>query len=72
MVFEDGKAVRRDVEIGLSSDSDQEIRSGLDEGERVVVGPYRVLRTLDDGDPVREADPDGEEEEDAPDSEDFD
>ncbi len=70
MVFEDGKAVRRDVEIGLSSDSDQEIRSGLDEGERVVVGPYRVLRTLDDGDPVREADPD--EEEDAADSEDLD
>lgn len=58
MLFEDGKAVRRDVQVGLSSDSDQEITDGLAEGERVITGPYRVLRTLDDGDPVEERDPD--------------
>lgn len=56
MLFEDGKAVRRDVEIGISSDSDQEITAGLSEGDRVIAGPYRVLRTLDDGDPVIEQD----------------
>ena len=58
MLFEDGRAVRRDVQVGLSSDSDQEITEGLAGGERVITGPYRVLRTLDDGDPVEERDPD--------------
>jgi HlyD family secretion protein len=60
MRFDDGVARRQDVSIGLSSDSDQEITDGLAEGDRVIVGPYRVLRNLDDGDPVREADADEE------------
>lgn len=51
-VMQDGKAVRKDVEAGLSSDSDQEITSGLDEGEIVITGPFRVLRHLVDGDAV--------------------
>ncbi len=54
-VMEDGKAVRKDVAIGISSDSDQEITSGLEEGEIVISGPFRVLRTLHDGDDVEEA-----------------
>jgi HlyD family secretion protein len=51
-LVEDGKAVRRDVKTGISSDSDQEILDGLDEGDTVVSGPFRVLRHLNDGDPV--------------------
>ncbi len=54
-VMEDGKAVRRDIEIGISSDSDQEITSGLKEGELVISGPFRVLRNMNDGDEVEEA-----------------
>lgn len=61
MLFEDGVARRQDVEIGLSSDSDQEITAGLEDGARVIIGPYRVLRNLDEGDPVREADAEAEE-----------
>jgi HlyD family secretion protein len=53
-LVEDGKAVRRDVKTGISSDSDQEILDGLDEGDTVVSGPFRVLRHLNDGDPVEE------------------
>ena len=53
-VMEDGKAVRKDVEIGISSDSDQEIISGLKEGEIVILGPFRVLRNLNDGEEVEE------------------
>ena len=53
-VMEDGKAVRKDVEIGISSDSDQEITAGLKEGEVVITGPFRVLRNLSDGDAVEE------------------
>lgn len=54
-VMEDGKAVRKDVETGISSDADQEITTGLKEGEMVISGPFRVLRHLVDGDEVEEA-----------------
>ena len=54
-IFADGKAVRRDVEIGISSDSDQEITAGLKEGETVIFGPYKILRYLTAGDEVEEA-----------------
>jgi HlyD family secretion protein len=48
----DGRAVRRDVEVGLSSDSLMEIVTGLSAGDVVVSGPFRTLRDLRDGDPV--------------------
>jgi len=54
-IFADGKAVRRDVKIGISSDSDQEITAGLKEGETVIFGPYKILRYLTAGDEVEEA-----------------
>jgi len=57
-VIEDGKAVRKDVEVGISSDSDQEIIAGLEQGEMVIYGPFRVLRDLHDGDAVEEKEPD--------------
>ena len=52
-VMRDGKAVRRNVSIGIASDSDQEIIDGLEAGERVIYGPYRVLRHLLDGEAVK-------------------
>jgi HlyD family secretion protein len=53
-VFADGTAKRRNVKTGISSDSDQEILEGLSAGERVITGPFRVLRDLKDGDAVEE------------------
>ena len=52
-VMRDGKAVRRNVSVGIASDSDQEIIDGLEAGERVIYGPYRVLRHLLDGEDVK-------------------
>ena len=63
-VMEDGKAVRKDVEIGISSDADQEITAGLKEGEIVVSGPFRVLRHLNDGEEVEEVEESEEDSED--------
>jgi HlyD family secretion protein len=63
-VLEDGKAVRKDVEVGISSDSDQEIKSGLEQDELVIFGPFRVLRHLSDGEEVEEAEDSDEDEED--------
>ena len=60
-VMRDGKAVRRDVSIGIASDSDQEIIDGLEAGERIIYGPYRVLRHLLDGEDVKVLqDPEGD------------
>lgn len=53
-VMVDGKAVRKDVKTGISSDSDQEILAGLKEGETVITGPFRILRYLQEGDAVEE------------------
>jgi HlyD family secretion protein len=63
-VVEDGKAVRRDVGLGISSDEDQEILAGLSEGETVVTGPFRTLRDLADGASVEELEEQEDEDED--------
>lgn len=55
-VDDNGVARRRDVRTGLSSDSHIEILEGLELGERVVTGPFRVLRSLRDGDRLSTAD----------------
>ncbi|MDX2428001.1 MAG: efflux RND transporter periplasmic adaptor subunit [Xanthomonadales bacterium] len=60
-VMEDGKAVRKDVKVGISSDSDQEIIEGLEQGETVISGPFRVLRDMNDGDAVEEKEPEERE-----------
>jgi len=53
-VVEDGKARVRRVETGLASENEIEILSGLQEGEPVVEGPYKVLsRELSDGRAVK-------------------
>jgi HlyD family secretion protein len=60
-VVEDGKAARREVRTGISSDSDQEILEGLEAGDTVVAGPFRVLRHLNDGDAIEAIESEEEE-----------
>jgi len=52
-LFADGKAVLRPVETGISDELAVEIEQGLAEGDSVIVGPYRELKSLHDGDEVR-------------------
>jgi HlyD family secretion protein len=52
-VVEDETAVMVPVETGISSDTDTEIVSGLDDDQLVVTGSYRVLRDLRDGQRVK-------------------
>lgn len=61
-VLSDGKAVRKNVETGISSDSDQEILQGLNEGDVVIIGPFRVLRDMNEGDEVAEEEKEDEDE----------
>ncbi|MDE2091972.1 MAG: efflux RND transporter periplasmic adaptor subunit [Gammaproteobacteria bacterium] len=48
-VIRDGKARKVDVSTGVSSDTYQEIVSGLKVGETVITGPYTTLHALSDG-----------------------
>ncbi|MEY4167255.1 MAG: hypothetical protein RIR52_1079, partial [Acidobacteriota bacterium] len=40
------KAVFTPVETGITGENDIEIRNGLTEGNEIIIGPYRALRTL--------------------------
>ena len=51
-VYENGFAREVEVEVGVADDEYQEIISGLDEGDSIIVNPDRVLRNLEDGDAV--------------------
>ncbi|HVR07893.1 MAG TPA: efflux RND transporter periplasmic adaptor subunit, partial [Thermoanaerobaculia bacterium] len=48
-----GKARQREVRTGISDETHVEVAAGLRSGDQVVTGPYRSLRDLKDGDPVR-------------------
>ncbi|MEM6288188.1 MAG: efflux RND transporter periplasmic adaptor subunit [Bacteroidota bacterium] len=55
-VIEEGEAAMREVETGIADDTHIQIRAGLEGGETVVTGPFRLLRTeLADGDAVYES-----------------
>jgi HlyD family secretion protein len=45
-VVENNKTVFAPVETGITGENDIEIKSGLKEGQEIVTGPYRQLRTL--------------------------
>lgn len=58
VVGKDQRVTLRRVRTGIASDTDIEIVEGLEEGERVVEGPYRTLaKELKDGDAVEEVKP---------------
>ncbi|MEO6192286.1 MAG: efflux RND transporter periplasmic adaptor subunit [Thermoanaerobaculia bacterium] len=48
-----GKASQRPVATGLSDETHVELTSGAKPGEQVITGPYRILRDLQEGDPVQ-------------------
>jgi HlyD family secretion protein len=53
-VVEGGKAKLRGVKSGISDETSVAILEGLKDGETVVIGPYRSMRDLKDGDAVKE------------------
>ncbi len=48
-VVENKRAVLKEIQTGISSDKEIEIISGINEGDTIIVGPYRVLSKLKDG-----------------------
>lgn len=54
-VVVDGEARFTLVTLGITGEDHFEILAGLEEGDEIVTGPYRVLRDLGHGDPVEAA-----------------
>jgi HlyD family secretion protein len=50
------KALFVPVETGITGENDIEIKSGLKEGQEIVIGPYRQLRTLKNDQKIKRED----------------
>lgn len=50
---EGSKAVLKEIVTGASSDTDVEIISGVELGDTIIIGPYRILSKLKDGQQVQ-------------------
>jgi len=53
-IFDNGKARFVEVTTGIKGDQEIELKSGPKETERIIIGPYKTLRNLKDGDLVKE------------------
>jgi HlyD family secretion protein len=54
--IQNDKSVFVPVETGITGDNDIEIKSGLKEGQEIVTGPYRQLRTLRNNQKIKRED----------------
>jgi HlyD family secretion protein len=52
-VIKDGKVKFLPVQLGLSGELKVEVAGGLSEGQEIVTGPFKTLRTLKEGDKVK-------------------
>jgi HlyD family secretion protein len=55
-VIKDNKTVFTAVETGITGENDIEIKSGLNEGQEIVTGPYRQLRSLKNDQAIKRED----------------
>lgn len=61
-IYDNGKAKFVEVTTGIKGDQEIELKSGPKENDEIIIGPYKTLRSLKDGDQVkREAKPTGAE-----------
>jgi HlyD family secretion protein len=52
-VVEDGRAVFKPVEVGIAGERYFEVLSGVEVGQQVIRGPFKILRGLKDGASVK-------------------
>jgi len=62
-LIDDGKAAVRKVETGVSDVLYVEITDGLSAGDEVVIGPYRTLKNMKNGDAIKPEEKETEDEE---------
>ena len=52
-LFDNGRARFKQIETGIKGDQDIVVTSGLNEGDEIIIGPYKSLRALKDDDQVK-------------------
>ncbi|HWP43330.1 MAG TPA: efflux RND transporter periplasmic adaptor subunit, partial [Blastocatellia bacterium] len=52
-LFKNGRAEFTPIETGIKGDQEIEVKSGVSEGDEIIIGPYKTLRTLKDKDQVK-------------------
>jgi HlyD family secretion protein len=52
-VVRDGRALFLPVKVGIAGERYFEVASGVNEGDRVITGPFESVRNLFDGDQVQ-------------------
>ncbi|HKF45408.1 MAG TPA: efflux RND transporter periplasmic adaptor subunit [Thermoanaerobaculia bacterium] len=52
-VLKDGKARFLPVELGLAGELKVEVTGGLSDGQEIITGPFKTIRTLKEGDRVK-------------------
>lgn len=52
-ILENGQAILKTIRTGISDGRSVEILDGLEEGQTVITGPYKILRTLQDSSKVK-------------------
>jgi HlyD family secretion protein len=52
LIAVDGKAIKREVEVGIADDAYIEVLKGANENELVIVGPPKIVRFLRDGEKI--------------------
>jgi HlyD family secretion protein len=53
LLFKDGKAIERPVQVGIANTQYFELKEGLAEGDKVLTGPIRKLKEMKDKAPVK-------------------
>lgn len=53
LVVEEFTVRERPITIGLQTETEAEILEGLEEGEQVIISPFTLINSLEDGAPVR-------------------
>jgi HlyD family secretion protein len=56
-VIRDGRAVFVPVKVGIAGERYFEVLTGLNEGDRVITGPFNSVRQLADGEQVKVEEP---------------
>jgi HlyD family secretion protein len=52
-VVNNGKAEFRKVETGITGATDIEVLTGLHDGDQIIIGSYKVIRTIRNAAPVK-------------------
>jgi HlyD family secretion protein len=58
-ILRDGRAIFIPIEIGIAGERHFEVLSGIESGDKVITGPFDIIRTLLDGDRVQERESNG-------------